>query len=199
VLLKGIDKETERRLTAAKSSTHEKNTAQTIVEEIVDSSLPASDKELPRVLNEVQTLVGAGLETVSAVLRLMLFHVFNDAEILAHLRTELKTLPGGTPDLKTLEQLPYLTACIMEAMRLSPALASRMARIVPDRDIYYETWRIPAGTPVGMTTIFMHLDEDLYPEPYSFVPERWVDMQTRRASSKTYAPFSRGTRICAGM
>jgi cytochrome P450 len=174
----------------------------TIVEEIVDSRLPASDKELPRVLNEVQTLVGAGLETVSGVLRLMLYHVFNDAEILGHLRAELKTLsisPGSTPELKTLEQLPYLTACIMEAMRLSPALASRMARIVPDRDIYYESWRIPAGTPVGMTTIFMHLDENLYPEPHSFVPERWVDMEKRKASSKTYAPFSRGSRICAGM
>jgi cytochrome P450 len=50
-----------------------------------------------------------------------------------------------------------------------------------------------------MTTIFMHLDENLYPEPHSFVPERWVDMEKRKASSKTYAPFSRGSRICAGM
>ncbi|KAH7087028.1 cytochrome P450 [Paraphoma chrysanthemicola] len=200
--LQGIDKETEKLLTTAKASSPNKETPHTIVQEIVDSSLPPSDKELSRVLNEVQTLVGAGLETVSGVLRLMLYHVFNDAEILQRLRAELKTVdksPAGTVDLKTLEQLPFLTACIMEAMRLSPALASRMARIVPERDIYYENWCIPAGTPVGMTTILMHLDEILYPEPHNFIPDRWMDIETRRASGKTYAPFSRGTRICAGM
>ncbi|CCT61204.1 hypothetical protein [Plenodomus lingam JN3] len=200
--LQDIDKETERLLTYAKTSSADKDTPHTIVREIVESSLPPPDKELPRVRNEIQTLVGAGLETVSGVLRLMLFHVFNDAEILQRLRAELKTVntsPGCTVDLKTLEQLPFLTACIMEALRLSPAIASRMARVVPDKDLYYEDWCIPAGTPVGMTTIWMHLDENLYPDPYDFIPERWMDMEKRRASGKTYAPFSRGTRICAGM
>ncbi|OAG01866.1 cytochrome P450 [Paraphaeosphaeria sporulosa] len=200
--LQEVDKETEKLLTTAKTSTPNKDTSHTVIGEIVDSNLPPSDKELPRVLNEVQTLVGAGLETVSGVLRLMLYHVFNDAEILQNLRAELKTIdiyPGGGVDLKTLEQLPYLTACIMESMRLSPAIASRMARIVPDSDLYYANWCIPSGTPVGMTTIWMHLDENIYPEPHSFIPARWMNVEYRRASGKTYAPFSRGTRMCAGM
>jgi cytochrome P450 len=134
-------------------------------------------------------------------MRLMLYHVFSNAEILHRLRSELITAgpPDVVMDLQKLEQLPYLTAIILEALRLSPGIGSRMAPIVPDRDLLLGDWRIPAGTPVEMTTILMHTDERLYPEPFSFHPERWMDVEKRKKSSKTYAPFSRGTRICAGM
>lgn len=87
----------------------------------------------------------------------------------------------------------------MEGMRLSPALATRLQRIAPDRDLVYDKWRIPAGTPVGMTALFMHMDPELYPNPKLFNSERWVDPQDRKRAEKTYAPFSRGTRICLGM
>ncbi|KAG4222528.1 hypothetical protein PC116_g28998 [Phytophthora cactorum] len=101
--------------------------------------------------------------------------------------------------LKKLDQLPYLTSVIMEALRLSPALGTRMARIAPDRDLVYDGWCVPAGTPIGMTTILMHTDETLYPEPLSFNPDRWMDIGKRKKLEKTYAPFSRGTRMCVGM
>lgn len=89
----------------------------------------------------------------------------------------------------------------MEALRLSPGVATRMARIAPDRDLFYKSWRIPAGTPVGMTTILMHTDEKVYPDPNSFRPERWMDDSDFRKNveHKYYAPFSRGTRMCIGM
>lgn len=32
--------------------------------------------------------------------------------------------------------------------------------------------RIPAGTPVGMTTILMHTDDTWYPDPLSFQSDR---------------------------
>lgn len=102
-------------------------------------------------------------------------------------------------EVKKLEQFPYLTSVIMEGMRLSPAIGSRMARIAPDRDLFYGNFRIPAGTPVGMTIILMHTDETLYPAPLSFNPDRWMDLEERKKMEKTYAPFSRGTRMCLGM
>jgi cytochrome P450 len=74
-----------------------------------------------------------------------------------------------------------------------------MARIAPDRELVYDKWTIPAGTRVGMTMLLMHLDENLYPDPKKFDPERWMDMESRKEAVKTYAPFSRGTRICLGM
>jgi cytochrome P450 len=153
-------------------------------------------------LDDVATVTGAGFEPTASVLRLIFYHLFSNAEMLQRLRTELKSATAqssDTVDLRTLEQLPYLTSVLMEGMRLSPSVASRQARIAPDRDLVYGEWRIPAGTPVGMTTLFMHMDERLYPDPKRFDPDRWMNLNIRKKAEKTYAPFSRGTRICLGM
>lgn len=86
----------------------------------------------------------------------------------------------------------------MEGMRLSPAIATRAARVT-DKDIFYGDWRIPAKTAVGMTTLLMHTDEKLYPNPMHFNPDRWINLTSRKAAEENFAPFSRGTRICLGM
>ncbi|KAI1856200.1 hypothetical protein JX265_011712 [Neoarthrinium moseri] len=87
----------------------------------------------------------------------------------------------------------------MEGMRMSPALGTRLHRVAPDRELVYNQWRIPASTPVGMTTLLMHMDASVFPEPKTFDPERWINPETRKRAEKAYAPFSRGTRDCIGM
>lgn len=174
-----------------------------MVHEICRSKLLPDEKLFPRVATEVSTVTGAGFETSSATLRLVVFHIYNNPKILHGLRAELATLAAPSAreniNVKVLEQLPYLTSVIMEGLRLSPALGTRMARIAPDRDLVYGKYRIPAGTPVGMTTILMHTNEELYPAPMTFQPDRWMDLEARRRLEKTYAPFSKGTRMCLGL
>ena len=87
----------------------------------------------------------------------------------------------------------------MEGLRLNPGLATRLARIAPDRNLQYDKWTIPAGSPVGMTAFLMHQDENLYPNSEAFDPERWMDEARKRRLEKSFAPFSRGTRNCIGM
>ncbi len=99
--------------------------------------------------------------------------------------------PGPIP-LTTLEKLPYLTAVLTEGMRLSPGIGTRAGRVT-DKDIFYGDWRIPAGTPIGMTTLLMHTDEKLYPDPMRFDPGWWVDSKTRKTGADNkpvFAPFS---------
>jgi cytochrome P450 len=160
---------------AAASSTQDDKGFRTIVHEIVGSNLPPAEKTFGRVVDDVMTVTGAGFETTANVLRLVFFHVFSNASILQHLRAELASASGPSQssgqvefELRTLEQLPYLTSILMEGMRLSPAIASRMTRIAPDRDIVYGEWNIPTGTPVGMTTLLIHTDEKLYPGTDAF-------------------------------
>ncbi|KAM7208561.1 putative cytochrome P450 E-class, group I [Naviculisporaceae sp. PSN 640] len=202
---KDSEEETARLLQAAASSKLDDDAPRTIVHEIVNSNLPPEDKTLKRVFSDVVTVTGAGFETTSSVLRLIVYYVFSNPEILGRLRAELSSAtaanssPDATIPLHILEQLPYLTAVLMEGMRLSPAIATRSQRIAPDRDLIYDKYRIPAGTPVGMTVLLMHRDERLYPDSHKFDPERWVEPGTRKKAEKTYAPFGRGTRICLGM
>lgn len=192
------------RLMAASASTSPEADAQhTIVHEILGSSLNSHDKSLQRVFEDVTSVSGAGFETSGSVLRLLAFHVFSKPEIIQRLRDELESAGSSRPDvieLKLLEQLPFFTSTIKEALRLSPGVATRMARIAPDRDLFYKSWRIPAGTPVGMTTILMHTDEKTYPSPYVFQPDRWMERSSiHKNAEKPYAPFGRGTRMCVGI
>lgn len=196
--------DTERLIDSAASTPREDRDQQTIVHEILDSQLGSHDKSFQRVFEEVTSVSGAGFETLGGVLRLLCFHIFSDPEILERLLRELDAAGIAGLDSKgwrTLEQLPFLTSVIMEGLRLSPGVATRMARIAPDRDLFYKDWQIPAGTPVGMTTILMHTDEGIYQSPNSFRPERWMDGggSRKNADHPYYAPFSKGTRMCIGM
>jgi cytochrome P450 len=172
-----------------------------MVHAIVCSDLPDTEKSFERIFEEVATVTGAGFETTGNVLRLILYHIYSNPKILQRLRKELASACNATStdmDWRTLEQQPYLTAILMEGMRLSPAIASRAARIT-DKDLFYNNWRIPLGTPVGMTTLLMHTDEALYPDPLCFNPDRWMDPSARRVAAPLFAPFSKGSRICLGM
>ncbi|GAM40082.1 hypothetical protein TCE0_034r12149 [Talaromyces pinophilus] len=185
---------------AAKSSFDVSMDAPTIVHAILTSDLPPAEKEFGRIHDEVSTVSGAAFETSAQTLRVLLYYIYNDANILRRLRTEFQQLPPESrTKLSALEQLPYLTAVLMEGLRLSPGIATRIPRVAPDRDLVYDKWVIPKGTPVGMTTLLMHLDGDIYPNPRSFDPDRWTDLDTRKQYEKIYAPFSRGTRSCLGM
>ncbi|KAI1872361.1 uncharacterized protein JN550_004080 [Neoarthrinium moseri] len=169
----------------------------TLVHEIVQSKLPPPEKSFERIFDEMSTTTGAGYETTAAVIRIAAFHIYSDPNILQKLRAELATAPDC--DWKTLEQLPYLTAIIMEAMRLAPAIATRSARIAQDKELVYANWRIPAGTPVGMTLHLLHQNEEEYPEPERFNPDRWMDPSPWQLGNKTFVPFGKGKRNCIGM
>ncbi|KAI1505309.1 cytochrome P450 [Biscogniauxia marginata] len=166
----------------------------------IASTAISREKTFERIFEEFATVTGAAFETTANVLRLILYHVFSNDEILQRLRKEISEAAAESFEsiqLKALEQLPYLTSTLMEGMRLSPAIGTRAARVT-DKDLFYGDWRIPAGTPVGMTTLLMHT-EKLYPDPMCFNPDRWMDPTARKAGEKIFAPFSRGTRIYLGM
>lgn len=193
------ERDTRQTLTAAESSVPDTQVRNSMIHEMVHSALPSSEKTFDHIFEEVATVTSAGFETTANVLRLILFHIYANDDILRRLRKELSSLqPSKTAALKQLEQLPYLTSIIKEGLRLSPGISSRMARIT-DQDLFYNNWRIPAGTPVGMTTILLHTDPKLYTDPMRFNPDRWMEPMANQNSDAVFAPFSSGTRTCLGM
>ncbi|KAI1478197.1 cytochrome P450 [Daldinia eschscholtzii] len=144
----------------------------TLAHEIMQSKLPPAEKSFEHVFEEISTITGAGFETTAAVIRIAAFHIYSDTKILQKLRAELSALP-------------YLTATIMEAMRLSPAIATRSARIAQDR---------PHLRKLAHTSLHAQ-----YPEPKRFNPDRFMDPDPWQLDSKTFVPFGKGKRNCIGM
>ncbi|ETS86527.1 hypothetical protein PFICI_00355 [Pestalotiopsis fici W106-1] len=195
------ERDTQDTMAAAEASDPDSQYQNSMIHEMVHSALPSSEKTFDHIFEEVATVTSAGFETTANVLRLILFHIYANDHILQMLRKELSSLQPAiseTVTLRQLEQLPYLTATIKEGLRLSPGIASRMARIT-NQELYYNNWRIPAGTPTGMTTILLHTDPKLYPSPLRFNPDRWIESPETQSLDAVFAPFSSGTRTCLGI
>ena len=170
---------------------------------ILDSDLPESEKSTPRITDEAQLMVAAGILTTTGMLTMSTYYILNSPAILASLMDELNNTiidPFNLPTVSQLEKLPYLNAIVYEGLRMSYGTAHRLQRIAPDNAIPFEDFLIPPSTPVGMTTMLIHDSPDIFPDPFTFKPERWLPIETEGQRLQKYlVSFSRGTRICLGM
>ncbi|KAF2464255.1 cytochrome P450 [Lindgomyces ingoldianus] len=176
----------------------------TIFQEILSSRfLPPCDKTQQRLADEAQIVVGGGVETTAFALNVAAFHIINTPHIYARLHSDLVTaFPNGAAlELVKLEQMPYLKAIIMEAVRLTYGLSARNPR-THNKPLRYKQWVIPAGTSVSMTIPEVSHDEEIFPESHSFMPERWLGEPKTSDGvplERFMVSFGRGTRSCLGM
>jgi cytochrome P450 len=142
---------------------------------------PLSDRELR---DELMTLVLAGHETTANQLawtweRLLRAPAAHEA-LLAAVRE-------GNDAGERVE------ATIVEAMRARPVVPITGRRVaVPWR---LGGYGIPAGRPVAISILLLHHREDVYPDPFSFRPERFLG---RKPGTYEWIPFGGGTRRCLG-
>lgn len=108
----------------------------------------------------------------------------------------------GGPQLSSCR---YLRACIDEALRISPPVNGTLWRQLIADDKSNEPFIIdghvvPAGTHVGVNIYTLHHNEEYFPEPYAYKPERWLDADDgrKRRMRDAFASFSAGARSCAG-
>lgn len=192
----------ERMLKETDGQKYEEKEHPTIFYEIIHSDLPPAEKLPKRLEQEASAILGAGAVTTAWTLTVGMYHLTAQPEKLERLRAEIQTImpdPYQPPNWLQLERLPYLTAVIMESLRLTNGISTRLARVAPDRSIYFRDWEIPKGTPVGMTSTLIHQNPDIFAHPLEFVPERWLDPKERQRLEKYLVPFSRGSRQCAGI
>jgi cytochrome P450 len=159
------------------------------------------EKESVHLSDEAVGIMGAGTLTTAHLLAVVSFHILDNADVLAKMQAELKTVmleKDARPHWQQLEKLPYLTAVVNEALRMSYGVGHRLQRISPDVVLEYKQWTIPVGTPVGMTTLLLHNNPDTFPNPRKFDPERWLQPSARQLGRYMVA-FSKGSRQCLGM
>ncbi|KAF5650622.1 cytochrome P450 monooxygenase oxidoreductase [Fusarium sp. NRRL 52700] len=183
----------------------------TIFADLLQSDLDDSEKKQDRLVEEAVTIVNAGTETTSWALAVITYFLLSQPETLAKLQDELKQVvddPCHLPSWTTLEQLPYLGAVINEGLRLSYGVSSRTARVPTAEDLVYHgefnkkptSLVLPRGYAIGMSAAIAHHDESVFPDSYTFAPERWIDEDNkiRKDLEKSMIAFSKGSRGCLG-
>jgi cytochrome P450 len=166
-------------------------------------------KSSTRLWQDGQVTVIAGTLTTAWALSTTLYHLLAQPDTLRKLKAELESAipePSSLPSLSTLENLPYLSAVLAEGLRLSNGVSSRLQRISPNLPLTFtdatshakspKVYTIPPGTPCSMTGLLIHTSPLYFPDPTSFMPERWLD---NPRLNRYLVPFSRGTRQCIGI
>ena len=176
--------------------------SETIFHEIFASNLPHEDKHPERAGQEAFTFLAAGGETTSRCLTVAMYYVLASPSVREKLEHELKAVmpnPLVTPEVKELERLPWLTACIRESLRIGFIFTTRSPLISPTAAMQYKDWTIPPGTPVSMTLGLVMLDPTVYDQPFVFRPERFLpNNPDYERNMSHFCPFSRGNRSCYG-
>jgi cytochrome P450 len=135
-----------------------------------------------------------------------LFYLVRNSRALAQVTAEVRSKFDNVEDIHQGPQLTsctYLRACIDEAMRLSPSVGGLLPREVLTGGITIDGERIPAGIVVGTPHYTIHHNAAYYPDPFSYVPERWIpgngiDERNVALAHSAFCPFSIGPRGCIG-
>ena len=146
-----------------------------------DDGSQMTDRELR---DELVTALAAGHETTASQLAWAFTLLSQAPELTARLQREVDSE----------DEQELLSATIHEVMRMRPVLPNAEPRVVkkPTR-IGDRTY--PVGTTLYASTYLMHHDPSVYPEPYRFRPERFLESPP---GTYTWIPFGGGRRRCVG-
>ncbi|KAF9535115.1 cytochrome P450 [Crepidotus variabilis] len=154
----------------------------------------------PLFFDEALSLIQAGSDTVGNTCTVGTFHILRNKRTHNRLVAELKSVwpeKDERVDINLLQSLPYLTAVIKEALRLSHGFVTPLPRVVGPQSATIAGFVVPPHTIVGISVVAVHMNSDIFPEPHSFIPERWM-LPTSSALDRYLVSFSKGPRTCLG-
>jgi len=137
---------------------------------------PLSEKELR---DELLTLLTDG--PTSSSLAWVFERLLRHPDKLARLQEEVLAGEGEA----------YLDAVIKETLRLRPPVSVVVRRLLKPATL--GGYDLPGGTLVAPCVYLIHNSAEIYEDPGSFIPERFLE---RRAAVPTWIPFGGGARRC---
>ncbi len=135
------------------------------------------------IRDELMTLLVAGHETTASQLAWTCERLVRSPAVLARLQTAVDTRDDR-----------YLLATIQEALRCRPVLLFAQPRHVT-KPITVGGFDYQPGCALTANVHLVHHDPSIYPDPYTFRPERFLQ---EGPGTFTWLPFGGGRRRCIG-
>ncbi|KAB5580586.1 cytochrome P450 [Coniochaeta sp. 2T2.1] len=160
--------------------------------------------QLRDIYAQATTTVGAGADTVSCALQSFVYHMIRQPTVWQRARAEIDAarMEGLCEDRVVLfdhaQKLPYLQACIKEAMRVFGPVPMGLPRVAPRGGVTVGDRTFPAGTILSINPWVMHHSREIWgPDAHEFNPDRWLE-ESVAGLEKYWIPFGAGYNSCPG-
>ncbi|XP_017749209.1 PREDICTED: phylloquinone omega-hydroxylase CYP4F2 [Rhinopithecus bieti] len=150
---------------------------------------------------EADTFMFEGHDTTASGLSWVLYHLAKHPEYQARCRQEVQELLKDREpkeiEWDDLAQLPFLTMCIKESLRLHPPVPVISRHVT--QDIVLPDGRvIPKGITCLLSVFGIHHNPTVWPDPEVYDPFRFDPENIKERSPLAFIPFSAGPRNCIG-
>lgn len=137
-------------------------------------------------------------------MRTAVYHLLAHPETLQKLLDELHetdqthNLTRPYPAWSEIKDLPYLDACVQEAVRLHPPFCLPLERVAPRGGVVIRGRYFPEGTCIGMNPYVVNRHGETFGEDAdAWRPERWLvrDPALRKKLDASIMTVSRSARV----
>ncbi len=153
------------------------------------------------MVDQVAIFFLAGHETSASALAWTLYLLATHPDWQARVAQEAEVLRphvenNQQPDFAILRQMPLIRDTFREALRLYPPVPMMVRETTqPER---FRNRDLRRRAQVIISPWHMGRNENIWPDPHLFRPDRWTDPQTKAQAQAGFIPFSAGPRVCSG-
>ncbi|XP_042531591.1 cytochrome P450 4A11-like isoform X2 [Dipodomys spectabilis] len=146
---------------------------------------------------EVDTFMFEGHDTTASGFSWILYALATNPQHQQRCREEVESLLGDGASITWdhLDQMPYTTMCIKEALRLYPPVPA-VGRTLSKPVTFPDGRSLPKGVMLFLSFYALHHNPKVWPNPEVFDPLWFAPGSTRHSHS--FLPFSGGSRNCIG-
>ncbi|KAH9510291.1 cytochrome P450 2 sub U member 1 [Bulinus truncatus] len=151
------------------------------------------------VARNIDGLFIAGSETTSSTILWCLLYVLNYPEVQSKIFNEIQEQIGTErlPNMADKPKMKYLKAFIMEVQRVTSIVPLGLPHLC-SKESTVAGYTIPKGTIVLPNLDAVHKSKEIWGDPETFRPERFLDEQGNIVKREELIPFSMGRRACLG-
>jgi len=141
-----------------------------------------------------------GYETTASTLSFMVYSLATNLDCQEKLIKEVDEAfaKNGKFDYDVVRDMKYLDCVVSETLRMYPALTRIDRTACEEYKLGNTGLVIEKGIAVGFNIQAMHYDEEFFPNPEAFNPERFLP-ENLTHPQYAYMPFGLGPRNCLGM
>ncbi|XP_019894814.2 cytochrome P450 6a22-like [Musca domestica] len=140
-----------------------------------------------------------GYESSSTALCQALYELAKKPELQEKARMEVQqVVTSQKVSYENLKSLKYVKQVIMETLRKYPIVPAmlRLCRESCSLNTKSGPLEIPEGATLMLPIYSIHNDEDFYPNPKEFLPERFEESSEKQRPTHTFLTFGDGPRNC---